>query len=94
MLTEDQRKALSELTGLPRTFFGTLYRTRGENAKGDGAIFYWMLGNSGDPVQFAPASWELVRAEGFHRKLRLEQPLNATKWAPLIASIMATATII
>ena len=94
MITFDQRTALHELTGLPREFFGKLYRTRGEDEKGGGAIFYWMLGNSRDPVQFASANWELAQAEGFHRKLQLEQPLNATKWTPLIRAIMADATVI
>jgi hypothetical protein len=94
MITFDQRTALHELTGLPRQFFGKLYRTRGANETGEGAIFYWVLGNSDDAVMFAPAEAHLASPEGFAKKLRLARPPEAARFVPLIREIMASAIII
>jgi hypothetical protein len=94
MITFDQRTALHELTGLPRQHFGKLYRTRGANEAGEGAIFYWVLGNTEDPVRFAPAEAHLASPEGFAKKLRLTRPPDAARFVPLIREIMAGAVVI
>jgi hypothetical protein len=94
MITFDQRTALHELTGLPREFFGKLYRTRGEDEKGGGAIFYWRLGDTEDAMMFAPAGLHLKSPEGFAKKLGLSRPPDARSWQLLIRAIMADATVI
>ena len=94
MITFDQRASLHELTGLPREFFGTLYRTLGANKRGEGAIYYWRLGETGAGVMFAPAEVHLASPKHFARKLRLAQPPDADKWKPLIKAVMDAAVII
>jgi hypothetical protein len=91
MLSRNLADQLQAATGIDQAQFGDLYRTRGCNAQGLGAIYFWMI--RGETFVFVPIH-RLLSPCDFATIVGLAEHPDKSIWRPLMKQIMASAVVL